>query len=658
MSGATAQELAVRTAVAAVADIGTLLQKVDSLGRLYAPVTKAQLVIDMGLVIGTDVQAYDAQLDDLSTTEATAAELDELTDGSQTELHSHVGVGATFLDLTDTPASYDSADIGKVVRIKSDLSGLEFYDIVEHGHANKIELDKVTDGDHDVISSGNPHSVTPTELSLVIGTNVLAEQIIGIADDNLLEVDDADAANTDYARFTANGLQGRDTTEVKTDLGLVIGTNVQAYDVGLLSLAGLTYAAAAFVKMTGANTFVLRTIGETADDLQGTIDHDLTANYDANKHIDHTGVILTAGTGLTGGGDISSSRSFAVDGVLEDLDSLGVAASDGQFIVATGAGVFAYEATTVVRTSLGLGTGDSPQFTAIELGHVSDTTITRASAGDLNIEGNLVYRAGGTDVSIGDGGTGQSTAQAAIDALTAVSGATNEHVLTKDTVTGNAIFKAVVGGGAHTIVSHSDTTGTGAELDELTDGSETLLHEHAEIWEGGSSNVRLDVLILDAEALEASGAGYLGYIKVSDVKAQNTNGGTFTVGAWRTRVLNTEDSDTNNDCSLASNQITLAAGTYECLISAPAYFVNSHQIRLYNTTGAAVILTGTSETCNAVIGGHSQTRSFIVGRFTIAASQALEVQHICETTKTNDGLGAAANFTSEIYTIAEFRRVL
>lgn len=52
---------------------------------------------------------------------------------------------------------------------------------------------------------------------------------IGIADDNLLEVDDADAADDDYAKFTANGLEGRDYSEVRTDLGLVIGTNVQAH---------------------------------------------------------------------------------------------------------------------------------------------------------------------------------------------------------------------------------------------------------------------------------------------------------------------------------------------------------------------------------------------------------------------------------------------
>jgi len=54
---------------------------------------------------------------------------------------------------------------------------------------------------------------------------------------------------------------------------------------------------------------------------------------------------------------------------------------------------------------------------------------------------------GGTDVAIVDGGSGESTQQAAIDALSAVSGATNEHVLTKDTATGNAVFKAAAGGG-------------------------------------------------------------------------------------------------------------------------------------------------------------------------------------------------------------------
>jgi hypothetical protein len=57
--------------------------------------------------------------------------------------------------------------------------------------------------------------------------------------------------------------------------------------------------------------------------------------------------------------------------------------------------------------------GTAPQISTIELGHASDTTIARASAGEVTIEGNALYRAGGTDVPIGDGGTGASTAAAA-----------------------------------------------------------------------------------------------------------------------------------------------------------------------------------------------------------------------------------------------------
>jgi hypothetical protein len=56
----------------------------------------------------------------------------------------------------------------------------------------------------------------------------------------------------------------------------------------------------------------------------------------------------------------------------------------------------------------------------IELGHASDTTLARSSAGNVSIEGNLVYRAGGTDVPVTDGGTGASTAAGARTNLGAV----------------------------------------------------------------------------------------------------------------------------------------------------------------------------------------------------------------------------------------------
>jgi hypothetical protein len=62
---------------------------------------------------------------------------------------------------------------------------------------------------------------------------------------------------------------------------------------------------------------------------------------------------------------LGASITVAVGGVLEDLDALGAASADGEFIVATGAGAFAYESGNTARTSLGLGTGDTVTFNTL-----------------------------------------------------------------------------------------------------------------------------------------------------------------------------------------------------------------------------------------------------------------------------------------------------
>jgi hypothetical protein len=82
----------------------------------------------------------------------------------------------------------------------------------------------------------------------------------GIANDNAVEIDDADVADNDYAKFTANGLEGRSYAEVKQDLDLEVGTDVaavnQAMHIGTtevainrgsaaLTLAGITLTAPA-----------------------------------------------------------------------------------------------------------------------------------------------------------------------------------------------------------------------------------------------------------------------------------------------------------------------------------------------------------------------------------------------------------------------------
>ena len=58
----------------------------------------------------------------------------------------------------------------------------------------------------------------------------------------------------DFARFTdADTIEGRSYAEVRSDLGLVIGTNVQAYDAGLADIAGLAVTDGNIIVGDGAN---------------------------------------------------------------------------------------------------------------------------------------------------------------------------------------------------------------------------------------------------------------------------------------------------------------------------------------------------------------------------------------------------------------------
>ena len=149
-----------------------------------------------------------------------------------------------------------------------------------------------------------------------------------------------------------------------------------------------------------------------------------------------------------------------------------------------------------------------------------------------------------------------------------------------------------------------------------------------------------------------SGGKFASYAIICDQKTQNTNGGTFTNGDWRTRDLNTELADADGIVSISSNQFTLQAGSYLIEANAPGYKVNRHMIKLRQTSGtAADIVFGTAE--YAKDSYQSYTRSFLSTRVTISGATTYEIQHRSEGTQTTYGFGIAADFSTEIYTLVK-----
>jgi hypothetical protein len=147
-------------------------------------------------------------------------------------------------------------------------------------------------------------TVTDTELGYVSGVTSAIQTQLGTkltASNNL-----SDVSSTSTAR---------------TNLGLAIGTNVQAYDAELAAIAGLTSAADKGIQFTGSGTaavFDLTTAGKALlDDVDAsaqrtTLGLGTIATQNANS------VTLTGGT-ITGLGDPSSSSEAATKNYVDNL---------------------------------------------------------------------------------------------------------------------------------------------------------------------------------------------------------------------------------------------------------------------------------------------------------------------------------------------------
>ncbi|KKL93956.1 hypothetical protein LCGC14_1869530, partial [marine sediment metagenome] len=74
--------------------------------------------------------------------------------------------------------------------------------------------------------------------------------------------------------------------------------------------------------------------------------------------------------------------------VLDDLNTVGPVGADSEFLVGTGAGALAWESGATVRTSLGLGTGDSPTLTGLTLSGLTEGSVLFAGASGIISQDN------------------------------------------------------------------------------------------------------------------------------------------------------------------------------------------------------------------------------------------------------------------------------
>jgi hypothetical protein len=143
------------------------------------------------------------------------------------------------------------------------------------------------------------------------------------------------------------------------------------------------------------------------------------------------------------------------------------------------------------------------------------------------------------------------------------------------------------------------------------------------------------------------------YVRVSETQAIGVDAGA-SINGTSVRALNTEDFDGGNNVTIAASKITLKAGIWKVYGTVPsnAGAGSKSQAYLIDDVAGTKIIKGTSEVATA--GG--STKSILVGIVTLAADTVLRIDHHCDTALAG-GLGKAAGFDTEVYTILELWRI-
>jgi len=169
----------------------------------------------------------------------------------------------------------------------------------------------ITDGTTTASGTGNDTfklRSSDSSLSITVTDN---EAVHG--DNANISVNEANVDHDALLNFVANEHIDHTSVSISPGIGLsgggtIAATRTLALDINGLSVIGLAIGDFfPFYDISGATT------GKVAvSSLNAVLVHNDLSGYDANRHIDHTAVSISAGTGLSGGGTIDASRSLAI----------------------------------------------------------------------------------------------------------------------------------------------------------------------------------------------------------------------------------------------------------------------------------------------------------------------------------------------------------